>query len=743
MSGPTCSLSVDRQGVATIVLTNPPVNALHPNVLKALAEHLEACHSRSDVKAVVVTGSGKNFCAGFDIAQFAAQSSEKVKESVSGASVLLTKVLEEGAKPTVAAIQGVALGGGCEVAAACNARVCTPDAKIGLPELQLGIIPGFGGTQRLPRLVGLQTGLELILTSKSVKGSKAKGLGLVDELVSGPGDLLAKAKEVALDLASGKRKRVRTLEREDRLEPKDVAKMILGIAREQTKKRAPHIRHPLLCIDAIETGIMQGGKAGLTAETKAFNEAAQLPAHKALVNIFFAMRGTKKVKGVSDGTKLAVPKRKLQTIAVIGGGLMGSGIATASLQAGMNVLLKEINQKFLDAGIQRIQKNLESRVKKGKLSEQQLREMMSRCKGVLSYSRQDFQKVDLVIEAVIEVVGLKQQIFKDLEAICRPDCILSSNTSTIDITLIAAKMKNPERIIGAHFFSPAHVMPLLEIVRSNLTPPDVIRDLLAYGSKIRKTPVVVGNCTGFAVNRVFFPYTQAALLLADAGVDAFRIDNVIQRIFGMPIGPFRLTDLVGGDISMHVGGNFVLSFPERTYANARGLIPLLNEKKWLGEKTGRGVYRYDKGDKKRTKAVKDLEAIGPVMKESSAHAQQHLGVPHLLAVSDRDIAEMIFFPVVNEACRVLAEGIVDKAKDMDIASVMSMGFPAYRGGIVHWGDNEAGGAAHVAARLQTFAQMFPQQSGFFVPCEYLLHCAYKGVPLSEGQGFYTPPTPKL
>jgi len=724
------------------VLTNPPVNALHPDVLSALQNLLEECHSRTDVKAVVITGSGKNFCAGFDIAQFAAQSPEKVKESVSGASQILTRVLEEGAKPTVAAIQGVALGGGCEVAAACNARVCTPDAKIGLPELQLGIIPGFGGTQRLPRLVGLQTGVELILTSKSVKGAKAHSLGLVDEIAKTPQELLATAKAVALDLASGKRKRVRTLDREDRLEPKDIAKMILGIAREQTKKRAPNVQHPLLCIDAIEAGVLNGGKAGLAAETAAFNEAARLPAHKALVNIFFAMRGTKKVKGVSDGTKLAVPKRKLGTVAVIGGGLMGSGIATASLEAGMSVVLKEINQKFLDAGVSRIRSNLTSRVKKGKLTEQKLEQMMQRLKGVLTYDRRDFQQVDIVVEAVIEVVGLKQQIFKDLEEVCRPDCILSTNTSTIDITLIAQKMRQPERIIGAHFFSPAHVMPLLEIVRSSQTPADVTRDLLRYGSQIRKTPVVVGNCTGFAVNRVFFPYTMAAMLLADAGVDAFRIDRVVQRAFGMPIGPFRLTDLVGGDVSKHVGGNFVLSFPERTYGNPSGQIAQLNDKKWFGEKTARGFYRYDKGEKKRTKAVKDLEAIGPVFQKSAQHAQTHLGVPSLLGVSDRDIVEMIFYPVVNEACRVLAEGIVEKPKDMDIASVMSMGFPAYRGGLVHWADAECG-AAHIAARLQTFAKMFPQQSGFFVPCEYLLNCAYRGVPLSQGQAFYQSPVSRL
>ncbi|QDZ22941.1 3-hydroxyacyl-CoA dehydrogenase [Chloropicon primus] len=740
-AGPTCTMSVDRQGVATIVLTNAPVNALHPDVLAALQRLLEECHGRSDVKCVVITGSGKNFCAGFDIAQFAAQSPDKVKESVSGASEILTRVLEEGSKPTVAAIQGVALGGGCEVAAACNARVATPDAKIGLPELQLGIIPGFGGTQRLPRLVGLQTGLELILTSKSVKGSKAHSLGLVDEVAQTPQQLLAVAKAVALDLASGKRKRVRTLEREDRLEPKDIAKMILGIAKEQTKKRAPNVMHPLLCIDAIEAGILKGGKAGLAAETAAFNQAAQLPAHKALVNIFFAARGTKKVKGVSDGTKLSVPKRKLQTVAVIGGGLMGSGIATASLQAGMSVVLKEINQKFLDAGIQRIHKNLESRVKKGRLSEDKFKQMMSRVKGVLTYSKQDFQRVDIVIEAVIEVVGLKQQIFKDLEEVCRPDCVLSTNTSTIDITVIAEKMRNPERIIGAHFFSPAHVMPLLEIVRSNLTPPDITRDLLRYGSMIKKTPVVVGNCTGFAVNRVFFPYTMAAMLLADAGVDAFRIDKIVQKVFGMPMGPFRLSDLVGGDIGQHVGANFIQSFPERTYGNANGPLVQMNQKKWLGEKTGRGFYRYDKGEKKRTKMVKDLEAIGPVFQESRRAAQQ-LGVPHLQGVSDRDIVEMIFFPVVNEACRVLAEGVVEKSKDMDIATVMSMGFPAYRGGLVHWADSECG-ASYIASRLQTFASMFPQQSGFFVPCEYLLHCAYKGVPLSQGQSFYVSPIAKL
>jgi enoyl-CoA hydratase/3-hydroxyacyl-CoA dehydrogenase len=591
--------------------------------------------------------------------------------------------------------------------------------------------------------VGLQTGLELILTSKSVKGSKAKEMGLVDEVVNGPSQLISVAKQVALDLASGKRKRQRTLEREDRLEPKDVAKMILGIAKQQTQKRAPHVKHPLLCIDAIETGILKGGKAGLAAETEAFGAASKLPAHKALVNIFFAARGTKKVKGVTDGTKLSVANRKMNTIAVIGGGLMGSGIATASLLAGMNVLLKEINQKFLDGGMQRIQKNLESRVKKGKMSEQQLRQLMGRLKGVLTYDKREFQKVDIVIEAVIEVSKLKQQIFKDLEQVCRPDCILSSNTSTIDITVIAQQMKNPERIIGAHFFSPAHIMPLLEIVRSKVTPPDVVRDLIRYGSKIRKTPVVVGNCTGFAVNRVFFPYTMAAMLLADAGVDPFRIDNVVQKVFGMPMGPFRLSDLVGGDVGQHVGASFIQSFPERTYGHENGQIALLAKNKWFGEKTGRGFYRYDKGEgKKRTKAVMDLQVIGPIIEESRRNAQNLLGVPHLQGISDRDITEMIFFPVVNEACRVLAENVVDKSKDLDIATVMSMGFPAYRGGLVHWADSECG-ADYIAARLQTFASMFPDQSGFFVPCEYLLACAYKKLPLSMGQDLYIAPTPKL
>ena len=264
---PTCRVDRGRDGVAVVTMSNPPVNALHPALLKSLAEQMTALHADPQVRAIVVTGDGKNFCAGFDIAQFASQSPEEVKAAVSGASQTLTAVLETGAKPTVAAIRGVALGGGCEIAVACNARVCTPTAKIGLPELQLGIIPGFGGTQRLPRLVGLQAGLELILTSKPIKGSRAKEAGLVDETVGSDAELIPAARRLALDIASGRTPRVQTLQRKDRLESPELAQMIFGVARDQTRRRAPHVRHPLLCIDAIEAGVLKGGEAGLQVST--------------------------------------------------------------------------------------------------------------------------------------------------------------------------------------------------------------------------------------------------------------------------------------------------------------------------------------------------------------------------------------------------------------------------------------------------------------------------------------------
>ncbi|KAJ4722148.1 glyoxysomal fatty acid beta-oxidation multifunctional protein MFP-a-like [Melia azedarach] len=678
------TFEVGADGVAIITLINPPVNSLSFDVLASLKESYEQALHRDDVKAIVLTGAKGKFSGGFDISGFEVLQGGKKEQPTPAAKPadILTDILEAAKKPSVAAIDGLALGGGLEVAMACHARISTPYAQLGLPELQLGIIPGFGGTQRLPRLVGLAKSLEMMLTSKPVKGQEALALGLLDAVVA-----------------------------PDQIEPLGEAREIFKFARAQARKQAPNLKHPLVCIDAIETGIVSGPRAGLLKEAEAFRELVPSDTCKSLIHVFFAQRGTTKVPGVTD---LGLAPRQVKKVAVLGGGLMGSGIATALILSNYPVILKEVNDKFLQAGIGRVRANLQSRVKKGKMSQEKFEKTMSLLRGVLDY--ESFKDVDMVIEAVIENVSLKQQIFADLEKYCPPHCMLASNTSTIDLNLIGERTKSKDRIVGAHFFSPAHVMPLLEIVRTKQTSPQVIVDLLDVGKKIKKTPVVVGNCTGFAVNRMFFPYTQAAILLVERGTDLYLIDRAITK-FGMPMGPFRLADLVGFGVAIATGMQFIENFPERTYKSM--LIPIMQEDKRAGETTKKGFYLYD--DKR--KASPD-----PELKKYIEKARSISGVaidPKFTKLSEKDIVEMIFFPVVNEACRVFAEGIAVKAADLDIASVMGMGFPPYRGGIMFWADSL--GSKYIYTRLEEWTRLYGE---FFKPCAFLAERASKGAPLS-------------
>ncbi|KAH7842461.1 hypothetical protein Vadar_005567 [Vaccinium darrowii] len=706
-------MEVGADGVAVITIINPPVNSLSLDVLLSLKESYDQALRRDDVKAIVVTGAKGKFSGGFDITAFGGFQGGKVPPPKPGliSVEILTDTVEAAKKPSVAAIDGLALGGGLEVAMACHARISTSSAQLGLPELQLGLIPGFGGTQRLPRLVGLSKSLEMMLMSKPVKGEEALSLGLVDAIVS-PDELVNTARWWALDILERKRPWVASLYKTDKIEPLGEAREICKFARAQAQKRAPNLKHPLVCIDVIETGIVSGPRAGLWKEAEDFQELLHSDTCKSLVHIFFAQRGTSKVPGITD--RGLVPRR-IKKVAILGGGLMGSGIATALILSNYPVILKEVNDKFLQAGVGRVRANLQSRVKKGNMTQEKFEKTLSLLKGVLDY--ESFRDVDMVIEAVIENVSLKQQIFADLEKYCPPHCILASNTSTIDLNLIGEKTKSHDRIIGAHFFSPAHVMPLLEIVRTEKTSPQVIVDLLDVGKKIKKTPVVVGNCTGFAVNRMFFPYTQAALLLVERGADVYQIDKAITK-FGMPMGPFRLCDLVGFGVAIATGTQFVQNFPERTYKSM--LIPLMQEDKRAGETTRKGFYVYD--DKR--KANPD-----PELKKYIQKAREISGVnvdPKMMKVSDKDIVEMIFFPVVNEACRVFAEGIAVKAADLDIAAVMGMGFPPYRGGILFWADSL--GSKYICSRLEEWSNMYGE---FFKPCKFLAERAAKGASLSS------------
>ncbi|XP_047316266.1 peroxisomal fatty acid beta-oxidation multifunctional protein MFP2-like [Impatiens glandulifera] len=725
------TIDVGSDGVAVITIINPPVNSLSFDVLSSLKESYDQALNRDDVKAIVLTGANGKFSAGFDITAFSTLQGGNIQPPKPGfvSIEILTDFLEAAKKPSVAAIDGLALGGGLEIAMVCHARISTSNAHLGLPELRLGLMPGFGGTQRLPRLVGLAKSLEMMLTSKPVKGEEAHSLGLVDAIVL-PNELVNSARQWALDIVEHRRPWNVSLYKTDKLEPVDEAREIFDFARAQARKRAPNLKHPIICIDAIEEGLVSGPRAGLQKEVESFQELLVSDTSKSLLHVFFSMGGTSKVPGITD---LGLVPRQIKKVAILGGGLMGSGIATSLILSNYPVILKEVNEKFLQAGLNRVKANLERRVEKGKMTEEKFEETLSLLKGVLDY--ESFKDVDMVIEvnmrhiyffceckpeqqAVIENVSLKQQIFLDLEKHCPANCILASNTSTIDINLIGEKTKSQDRIVGAHFFSPAHIMPLLEIVRTEKTSPQVIVDVLDMGKKIKKTPVVVGNGTGFAVNRMFFPYTQSALLLVEYGADLYQIDKAATK-FGMPMGPFRMCDLVGFGVAMATGLQFVESFSERTVKTM--LIPLLWEDKRTGEANGKGFYLYDE----RRKARPD-----PELKKMIEKSREISGInidPKLVGLSDKDIEEMILFPVVNEACRVLDEGIAVKPSDLDIASIMGMGFPPYRGGIIFWADTY--GSKYICSKLEEWSKSYGE---FFRPCRFLADKAHKGASLSSG-----------
>ncbi|PKA54449.1 Peroxisomal fatty acid beta-oxidation multifunctional protein [Apostasia shenzhenica] len=623
---------------------------------------------------------------------------------------LLVNTIEDAKKPSVAAIQGLALGGGLELTMACHARVSTPDAQLGLPELTLGIIPGFGGTQRLPRLVGLPKAIELLLLSKSIKAMEGKKFGLIDAIAS-PEELLMVAKSWAVEVAERCKPWISSLQRTEKLPPCSEARKILHAAGEQAKKTAPNMPQRQICLNAIEEGIVCGGYAGLLNETRLFNEIILTTNARSLIHAFFAERATSKVPNVTD---VGIKPRKIRKVAVIGGGLMGSGIATALILSGVLVILKEIDSTFLQRGMKSIEANLEGLRKKGSLTMDKKNKALSLLKGVLDYF--EFDSVDMVIEAVVENVALKQSIFVEIEKICPPQCILATNTSTIDLNIVGERTNSQDRIVGAHFFSLAHLMPLMEVVRTEKTSSQVILDLMTVGKMIKKVPVIVGNCTGFAVNRTFFPYIQAAQLLLHLGVDLFRIDRVVNS-FGMPMGPFQLQDVSGYGVAMAVKPIYALAFKERTFET--DLLHLMIESGRNGKANGKGYYLYQSG----SKPIPDL-SVQAVINESMRRTciMPSQGPTNVM---DQEIVEMIFFPVVNEACRVMDEGVVIRSSDIDTASILGMGFPKYRGGLIFWADTI--GSRYIYSKLEKWANAYGE---FFKPSKYLEERAKNGLSLS-------------
>lgn len=711
MAGVRVTMEVGIDGVAIITICNPPVNSLAIPLIAGLKEKFEEAMRRDDVKAIVLTGNAGKFSGGFDINVF--QNVHKTGDIsiLPDVSIdLVVNTIEDAKKPAVAAIEGLALGGGLELTMGCHARIAAPKAQLGLPELTLGVLPGFGGTQRLPRLVGLSKAVEMMLLSKSITSEEGKKLGLIDALVSAE-ELLRVSRLWALDIAERRKPWMRSLHRTDKLSSLSESREILKVARQQAKQTAPNMPQHQACIDVIEEGIVHGGYNGVLKEAKVFKELVLSDTSRGLVNVFFAQRATSKVPNVTD---IGLKPRAVKKVAVIGGGLMGSGITTALILSNIYVVLKEINSEYLQRGIKMVEANVRGLVTRKKLAQDKADKAISMLKGVLDYS--EFRDVDMVIEAVIEKVPLKQKIFSEIEKACPPHCILATNTSTIDLNVVGEKTSSQDRIIGAHFFSPAHVMPLLEIVRTEKTSAQTIVDLMTVGKIIKKVPVVVGNCTGFAVNRTFFPYTQSAQLLVNLGVDVFRIDRLITS-FGLPMGPFQLQDLAGYGVALAVGKEFADAFPDRTFRSP--LVQLLVNNGRNGKNNRKGYYLYEKGSK-----PKPDPSVLPIIEECR-RITNILPGGKPISVTDQEIVEMVLFPVVNEACRVMDEGVVVRASDLDIASVLGMSFPSYRGGIVFWADTV--GPNHIYTSLKKWSELYGK---FYKPSRFLEERATKGIPLS-------------
>ncbi|KAJ7969590.1 Peroxisomal fatty acid beta-oxidation multifunctional protein [Quillaja saponaria] len=710
------TMEVGNDGVAVIHISNPPVNALAVPIILELKEKFGEAVRRNDVKAIVLTGKGGRFSGGLDINVM-----QKVHQTgditlMPDVSVeLVVNMVEDSKKPVVAAVEGLALGGGLELAMGCHARIAAPRTQLGLPELTLGIIPGFGGTQRLPRLIGLSKAVEMMLLSKSIMSEEGKKLGLIDAIVS-PKDLLKLSRLWAIEIAERSKPWIRSLYRTDKLGSLSEACEVLKVARQQARNTSPNMPQHQACLDVIEDGIIQGGYTGVLREAEAFKKLVLSDTSKGLIHVFFAQRATSKVPKVTD---VGITPRHVKQVAVIGGGLMGSGIATAFILSNIQVFLKEVNSEYLLKGIKKIEANLHGLVTKGKLMKDKADKALSLLKGVLDYS--EFKDVDMVIEAVIENIPLKQAIFSDIEKNCPAHCIFATNTSTVDLNIIGEKTRSHDRIVGAHFFSPAHIMPLLEIVRTEKTSAQVILDLMTVGKIIKKVPVVVGNCTGFAVNRTFFPYTQGAHMLVNLGLDMFRIDRVISS-FGLPMGPFQLADVGGYGVTLAVGKEFRNAFPDRTFKSP--LMELMVKSGRNGKNNGKGFYVFEKGSKPKP----DL-SVSPIIEESR-RLTNIMPNAKPISVSDQEIVEMILFPVVNEACRVLDEGITIRASDLDIASLLGMGFPSHRGGIVFWGDSV--GPKHVYQSLKRWSELY---GNFYKPSRYLEERAMKGMPLGAPASF--------
>jgi 3-hydroxyacyl-CoA dehydrogenase len=646
--------------VAVITINNPPVNALSPGVPEGIEKAIAEIDKDPSVKAAVLIGGGRTFIAGADINMFVQMTSGK-----GGRINLLPTLLkiEDCTKPVVVAIHGNALGGGLEVAQACHYRVASPDAKVGQPEVNLGIIPGAGGTQRLPRLAGIAKAVEMCTNGKSIKASEAVEAGIIDKLIEG--DLLAGAVAFAHEVA-GKRA-LKTRERNEKLGAPQANAPIFAAARENVRKKQRGLPAPMAAIDGIEAATKLPFEKGCEEEARLFDKCLYSDESKALIHVFFAEREVAKIPDVPKDT----PVIPVNSIAIVGAGTMGGGIAMVCVNAGIPVLLKDTDQAALERGLANIQKNYATSVKRGRFTQEYVDERMKMIKPTLSYD--DFASADLVIEAVFEGMALKKEVFAELDRVCKRGAILASNTSTLNIDEIAATTSRPESVIGTHFFSPANVMRLLELVRGKKSSKEVIATCMQLAKKIGKVAVLVGNCRGFVGNRMFLPYIREAQFLVEEGAAPEAVDAALVQ-WGMAMGPLAVGDLGGLDVAWRIRKEF--KHLEKPGARQPYVEDRLVEMNRLGQKSGSGWYKYD-ADRR---ASSDPE-VAELVKKWNAEA----GTPQR-QISAEEIVEREVYGLVNEGARILEEGYALRAGDIDIIYLNGYGFPGFRGGPMWYAD---------------------------------------------------------
>ncbi len=667
----TDAVRLEVQGeIALITVNNPPVNALGQAVREGLLQAFQRAEANAQVRAVVLACDGNTFIAGADIKEFG-----KPPQAPSLPEVI--EVIEGGSKPSVAVIHGTALGGGLEVALGCHYRIARRDAKVGLPEVKLGLLPGAGGTQRLPRLAGVEKALDMIVSGAPIGAAEAVEHNIVDELFDG--ELAEAGISFARRLLNADRGPRRTGEQTLGLEGADNEALIRA-KHAEVAKRMPGLFSPLRCIAAVEAATQLPLAEGLKRERELFAECLNSPQRGALIHSFFAERQASKINDLPADVK----PRAINAAAVIGGGTMGVGIALCFANAGVPVKLLEINEDALQRGLQRARDTYAASVKRGSLTEDAMEKRLKLVEGVTEYAA--LADADVVVEAVFEEMGVKQQVFEQLDAVCKPGAILASNTSSLDLNAIAAFTKRPEDVVGLHFFSPANVMRLLEVVRGEKTSHEVLATAMAIGKKLKKVSVVVGVCDGFVGNRMVFQYGREAEFLLEEGATPGQVDGALRN-FGMAMGPFAMRDLSGLDIGQAIRKR------QRATLPAHLDFPTVSDKLcaagMLGQKTGAGYYRYEPGNR----TPLENPELAPMLEAAS----REKGIERR-ELDEQYIIERTIYALVNEGAKILEEGIAQRSSDIDIIYLNGYGFPAFRGGPMFYADSV--GLATVLARVK-------------------------------------------